>query len=114
MGRTAARNMLGQFKPYATVPFFWTQVFNKTLRYVGHSDKWDQCIIEGDLDEHCFVAYYCRGDVIEAVATMGRDPVAPAVAELMRLNLMPRTGDILIGTVNSDDLLERARTRKKK
>lgn len=36
-GRTAALNMLGQNTPVTSVPFFWTVLFGKSLRYTGMS-----------------------------------------------------------------------------
>merc|ERR1711862_1089230 len=36
-GRVAAKNMLGMFQPFTTVPFFWSQLFGKNLRFVGHA-----------------------------------------------------------------------------
>jgi len=113
-GTAAARNMLGKFQPYAVVPEFWTEVFGHTLWYVGYSDSWDQCLVEGDLAAQKFVAYYCKGEEVQAMASMGNPDVPTAVKELMQLNMMPRTSEILIGTVNSADLIELARTKKRK
>ncbi|KAF4693389.1 Apoptosis-inducing factor 3 [Perkinsus olseni] len=66
MGRIAGANMAGKFRPYTTVPYFWTMIFGKSLRYVGStggkdgSNFFDNVIIEGDFKESRFVAYYCR------------------------------------------------------
>lgn len=112
-GRTAAKNMLGQFTPYAEIPEFWTDVFGKTLRYVGHSSGWDQCLIEGDLSNQNFVAYYCAGEEVQAVACMGYEKLPAAIKLLMKENLMPRMSEILVGMVNSANLLERAEARRR-
>ena len=34
-GRYAALNMLDQAKPINSVPFFWTMLFGKSVRYAG-------------------------------------------------------------------------------
>lgn len=34
-GRTAALNMMGHTSPLVSVPFFWTVLFGKSLRYTG-------------------------------------------------------------------------------
>lgn len=41
-----------------------------------------------------FVAYYIENGQINAVATLGRDPIAVAAGELMRLNKMPSVDEV--------------------
>ncbi|KAL8273113.1 hypothetical protein Esti_002871 [Eimeria stiedai] len=62
LGRSAAANMLELQQPYTGLPFFWTMVFGKGLRYVGNGHGHDDVIIEGDLEKMQFVAYYTKGD----------------------------------------------------
>jgi len=72
-GQVAARNILGAREPYTNVPYFWSQHYDVTLRYVGHAEKWDAVAIDGDLDaEDCRIAY-TRGGRTLAVLTVGRD-----------------------------------------
>mmetsp|Transcript_51223 Transcript_51223/g.109696 ORF Transcript_51223/g.109696 Transcript_51223/m.109696 type:complete len:274 (-) Transcript_51223:74-895(-) len=98
MGRHAARNIARNSKePFRDVPFFWTAIFGKQLRYVGHAMEYDDTIIEGDLGKMVFVAAYCKGDEVKAIVTMGRDPVAAAAAELMRSHKFPRKQDLTSG-----------------
>eukprot|EP00929_Paragymnodinium_shiwhaense_P034003 TRINITY_DN18555_c0_g1_i1.p1 TRINITY_DN18555_c0_g1~~TRINITY_DN18555_c0_g1_i1.p1 ORF type:complete len:637 (+),score=167.18 TRINITY_DN18555_c0_g1_i1:88-1998(+) len=107
-GRVAARNMLGKFEPFTTVPFFWSQILGKNLRFVGHApDMLDRVIIEGDASGMEFISYYTEDDRIMAVATVNKDPVAVACAELMRRGQMPRVSELILGTVNADVILER-------
>jgi hypothetical protein len=65
--------MLGRQRPFDAVPFFWTQHYDMTIRYVGHAEHWDRVEIEGDLRAHDGSVSYWRGDVRLAVATIGRD-----------------------------------------
>jgi len=109
-GRVAARNMLGKYQPFTTVPFFWSGLFGKNLRFVGHApDALDRVIVEGDVSGMEFVSYYTEDDEIRAVATVNRDPVAVACAELMRRGRMPRASELMMGTVNADVILQRLR-----
>ncbi|WP_419690252.1 FAD-dependent oxidoreductase [Burkholderia theae] len=72
-GIVAARNMLGQQRPFDAVPFFWSQHYDMTINYVGHAEQWDRVEIDGDLGAHdCSIAYW-RGDTRLAVVTVGRD-----------------------------------------
>lgn len=72
-GQTAAINILGGRQPFDAAPFFWSQHFDVTISYVGHSEKWDKVDIEGDPAAHdCKVTYYEDGKK-RAVATVSRD-----------------------------------------
>jgi len=72
-GQAAARNMLGRGERFAEVPFFWSQHYDVPINYVGHAEKWDDVVIEGDIKARdCLVRYRRRGKVL-AVASIFRD-----------------------------------------
>jgi len=114
-GRVAAQNMLGKFQPFTTTPFFWSGLFgNLNLRFVGHApEALDRVIIEGDVSNMEFISYYTEDDEIRAVATVNKDPVAVACAELMRRGQMPRVAELMLGTVNAEVILQRLRNLSK-
>ena len=103
-GRIAAKNMLGKGEHFDQTPFFWTSLFGKNLRYVGHCTEFDELVVDGDLKKLNFVAYYCLKNEVKAVATMSRDPVAVVVGELMRMRRMPSVGDLKSGKVSTAGL----------
>jgi apoptosis-inducing factor 3 len=71
--QTAARNMLGRCEPFAAVPFFWSQHYDTSIRYVGHAETWDRVEIDGSIEAgDCAVAYHL-GKRKLAAATIGRD-----------------------------------------
>lgn len=72
-GQAAARNMLGQGRPFADAPFFWSQHYDVTLAYVGHTPSWDRIETRGQLVQRDFAAAYLKGGRIVAVLTVGRD-----------------------------------------
>ena len=102
-GRTAARNMLGQDEPYGGVPYFWTGQVDLKLRYVGHAESWDEVIIDGDVDEAEFIAYYVEGGEVRAAAGIGRDKEMTALHHLMRQRKTPSAQEVRGGV----DLLSR-------
>lgn len=73
-GQVAAQNILGRNRRFDAVPFFWSQHYEATLRYVGHAENWDTVDIDGSLEEgrDCSVTYK-RGGRKLAVATLSRD-----------------------------------------
>jgi NADPH-dependent 2,4-dienoyl-CoA reductase/sulfur reductase-like enzyme/nitrite reductase/ring-hydroxylating ferredoxin subunit len=72
-GQTAARNMLGQREVFDAVPFFWSQHYDVPINYVGHAERWDEMVIEGDIaDRDCLLKYKWKGRVL-AVASIYRD-----------------------------------------
>ncbi|CAH0549204.1 unnamed protein product [Brassicogethes aeneus] len=82
-GKIAALNMLGKNAPLKTVPFFWSMLFGKGLRYCGHG-RYDDIIYQGDVQGFKFVAFYLNKEgLVIAAASVGMDPVVSQVAEMM-------------------------------
>lgn len=72
-GRCAAKNLLGVHTPFRDVPYFWSQHYDVTIGYVGHAEKWDTVVVDGDpLALDCAVKYL-QGTTVLAVATVNRD-----------------------------------------
>lgn len=84
-GRVAARNMVGKQTELESVPFFWTMLFGIGVRYAGFGHGFDDVVITGDLAAMSFIAHYCVGDVVMAVATVGSDPAAAKFAEMLKM-----------------------------
>jgi 3-phenylpropionate/trans-cinnamate dioxygenase ferredoxin reductase subunit len=72
-GQTAARNILGYRERYTSPPFFWSQHYDVSLNYVGHADRWDEALLNGDPAAYdCTVTYLSAGRAL-ATATIFRD-----------------------------------------
>jgi NADPH-dependent 2,4-dienoyl-CoA reductase/sulfur reductase-like enzyme/nitrite reductase/ring-hydroxylating ferredoxin subunit len=82
-GRVAALNMLGRETRYESVPVFWTIQYMKRLDYVGHAEKWDEIVIDGDLEKPEFIALFVREGRVAAVAGWDRDKQTSAAIGLM-------------------------------
>jgi NADPH-dependent 2,4-dienoyl-CoA reductase/sulfur reductase-like enzyme len=72
-GQTAAKNMLGKKERHDPVPFFWSAHYEHTISYVGHAEKWDSIVVDGDLQgDDATVTMSSVGQTL-AVVTIGRD-----------------------------------------
>ncbi len=102
-GRTAARNMLVDADPTAVphafdgVPYFWSGQNGVSLRYVGHTQEWDEVIVDGSLDDRQFVAAYVKDGEVRAIAAVGRDKDAAAFHRLMARGETPTPDDVRSG-----------------
>ncbi|KAH7313713.1 hypothetical protein B0I35DRAFT_452080 [Stachybotrys elegans] len=71
------------------MPVFWSALGSQ-LRYCGNTmNGWDDLVVQGDVDELTFAAYYTKGETVVAVATMGKDPVMVHSSQLMKMGAMP-------------------------
>jgi NADPH-dependent 2,4-dienoyl-CoA reductase/sulfur reductase-like enzyme/nitrite reductase/ring-hydroxylating ferredoxin subunit len=99
-GETVAKHFNGKPQPARSVPFFWTVLYGKSLRYAGHATSYDDIILHGDVPGMAFVAYYCRAGQVISVSTMGKDPYAAAAAELLGAKKMPDAATLKKGPVD--------------
>lgn len=78
-GEVAAANMLGGSEPFTAVPFFWTKHFDLSVRYVGHAGPGAEATVEGSPADRDAAIWFKAGDGrVEALATLGRDPLSLA------------------------------------
>ncbi|KAM8976613.1 apoptosis-inducing factor 3-like [Pelodytes ibericus] len=83
-GRIAALSMLSKHVPVNSVPFFWTSLLGKSIRYAGFGEGYNEIIMRGNLEEFKFLAFYIKDDFVVAVSSMNFDPMVSQVAELMQ------------------------------
>ncbi|MBV8509211.1 MAG: FAD-dependent oxidoreductase, partial [Xanthobacteraceae bacterium] len=72
-GQAVARNMLGEKRRFADVPFFWSQHYDVPINYIGHAAKWDDLQIEGEISNRDCLVRYRRNGKLLAVASIYRD-----------------------------------------
>jgi NADPH-dependent 2,4-dienoyl-CoA reductase/sulfur reductase-like enzyme len=89
-GRVAAKHIVDSSATAEHfIPVFWSAL-GAQLRYCGNSSiGWDDLVLQGNPSTAKFVAYYCKGDTVVAMASMGKDPAMSQSAELMRRGKMP-------------------------
>ncbi|XP_008286824.1 apoptosis-inducing factor 3 [Stegastes partitus] len=80
-GRVVALNMLKKPSELTSVPFYWTVLLGKTIRYTGYGEGYTDIVIKGSFEERKFLALYIKNDGVIAAAGLNYDPVVSAVAE---------------------------------
>ena len=76
-GMAAARNLLNPQarKPFAPVPYFWSDQYGTKIQAYGYLRGHDEVtVVEGDLASRRFVAAYRRGDRLTGVLGVGMPP----------------------------------------
>jgi NADPH-dependent 2,4-dienoyl-CoA reductase/sulfur reductase-like enzyme/nitrite reductase/ring-hydroxylating ferredoxin subunit len=71
-GQVAAENVLGYRQRFDVVPYFWSQHYDMTVRYLGFSLPWQQVTIAGDLAAHHAAIAYRAGKTV-GFATLDED-----------------------------------------
>ncbi|AZO29088.1 FAD-dependent oxidoreductase [Mesorhizobium sp. M1B.F.Ca.ET.045.04.1.1] len=87
-GQTAALNMLGYREKYVAVPFFWSQHYDVPINYVGHAERWEEIVVEGDIAARDCLLRFKRGGRTLAAASIFRD-VESLEAELAMERAVP-------------------------
>jgi apoptosis-inducing factor 3 len=73
MGQTAARNILGARDRFDDVPFFWSAHYDVSINYVGHAEKFDAIVVDGDAAKHDVAVRFNLAGRPLALATIFRD-----------------------------------------
>ncbi|GAB2965488.1 FAD-dependent oxidoreductase [Streptomyces pseudoechinosporeus] len=78
-GMAAARNLLnpGARKPFAPIPYFWSDQYDMKIQAYGHLRGHDEiAVVEGDLDARRFLVAYRSGDRLVGALAVGMTPKA--------------------------------------
>jgi 3-phenylpropionate/trans-cinnamate dioxygenase ferredoxin reductase component len=72
-GRAAAAAMLGTRRPYAEVPYFWTDLADwATAEWVGIADAAEREIVRGSVDDGAFSIFGVAGGRVVSALAVGR------------------------------------------
>ncbi|KFO94797.1 Apoptosis-inducing factor 3, partial [Buceros rhinoceros silvestris] len=84
-GHVAALNMLKKEKELHTVPFFWTTMLGKSIRYAGCGKGYTDTVVKGSLEQQKFLIFYIRNGIVTAAASLDCDPMVSLIAEVLYL-----------------------------
>lgn len=69
-GKSAAAALLGQPRPFAGTPWFWSDQYDRKLQMAGLSTGADQAVLRGSLDAPGFAVYHFKAGRLLAVDTV--------------------------------------------
>jgi NADPH-dependent 2,4-dienoyl-CoA reductase/sulfur reductase-like enzyme/nitrite reductase/ring-hydroxylating ferredoxin subunit len=72
-GQHVARLILGEDRPFADPPFFWSAHYESTIRYSGHAEGFDPPKVDGSIENYDATVRYEKDGKLLAVATLDRD-----------------------------------------
>ncbi|XP_056141337.1 apoptosis-inducing factor 3-like [Lampris incognitus] len=79
--RVAALNMLGKPTELNSVPFYWTVLLGKTIRYAGYGEGYTEIVVKGKFEDMKFLALYIKDGEVTAAASLDYDPAVSVIAE---------------------------------
>lgn len=80
-GHNAALNMLGKKQELKSVPYFWSVMFGKSIRYAGYGAGYDDTVVFEE--EKKIATFFIKDDKAVAVASLNHDPIVSKFAELL-------------------------------
>jgi NADPH-dependent 2,4-dienoyl-CoA reductase/sulfur reductase-like enzyme len=71
-GMRAGRNMAGEGKPYTSIPYFFSDLFDLSFEVWGDLTAWDRTVLRGRLQNGGFAFYYFDGGQMVGVLAADR------------------------------------------
>jgi NADPH-dependent 2,4-dienoyl-CoA reductase/sulfur reductase-like enzyme len=71
-GMRVGRNMAGEEKPYRTLPYFFSDLFDLSLEVWGDLTAWDRTVRRGTIQSNSYAYYYFDKDKLTGVLAVGR------------------------------------------
>ena len=71
-GLRAGRNMAGEEKPYTSLPYFFSDLFDFSFEVWGDLSAWDRTVTRGTLESGSFALYYFAQGKMVGVLAVGR------------------------------------------
>jgi 3-phenylpropionate/trans-cinnamate dioxygenase ferredoxin reductase component len=82
-GPAAARNMLGKARPYARVPYFYSDQYDVGMEYSGYAPAWDDVVFRGDVARREFIAFWLKDGRVAAGMNVNIWDISGKVSDLV-------------------------------
>jgi 3-phenylpropionate/trans-cinnamate dioxygenase ferredoxin reductase subunit len=60
-GTAVAAGLMGEPRPYARVPYFFSDQFDLSMEYTGFASEWDRVVLRRDRETAGFTAFWLAG-----------------------------------------------------
>jgi NADPH-dependent 2,4-dienoyl-CoA reductase/sulfur reductase-like enzyme len=71
-GLRAGRNMAGEQKPYTSLPYFFSDMFDLSFEVWGNLEAWDRTVLRGEIGSSSYKLFYFNQGKLVGVLTVGR------------------------------------------
>lgn len=88
-GKSAAAALLGQERPFAGTPWFWSDQYDKKLQMAGLSMGADRWAVRGDMAGGSFTVYHYQGDRLIAADSVNASKDHLLVRKLLDAKVSP-------------------------
>ncbi len=82
-GPAAARNMLGKRRPYARVPYFYSDQYDISMEYSGYAPAWDEVVFRGDVASREFIVFWLNDGRVAAGMNVNIPDVSGKISDLV-------------------------------
>jgi 3-phenylpropionate/trans-cinnamate dioxygenase ferredoxin reductase subunit len=107
-GAAAARNMLGQQKPFNEVPWVWSDQYEHNLQIVGFPDPTQRMVIRGDAEARNFSAFFVHNGRVTAALAVNRPGDVRAGRLMIQQGTQASEGHLADVDADLDSLIMRA------
>lgn len=105
-GQVAASVILGEPKPYSSLPWFWSDQFHVKLQIAGLARPEDDTVLRGDLSAGSFAAFRLRDGRLTAVEAVSSPRDFMAGKKLIASGAAPEPGLLINESVSLKDLIQ--------
>jgi len=83
-GQAAGLAAAGEGRPYAELPWFWSNQYEHNVQVLGWHRTWDGFEVRGSPEERSFVGFYLEGGAVRAAVALNRGRELRGATELIR------------------------------
>lgn len=104
--KTAAASLCGNQRPYASLPWFWSDQFDLKLQIAGVNHDYDQVVLRGDSSvSRSMAAFYLKNNKVIAVDCINRAPEFAVIKKALSKGLAIRVDDLSDESIKPKDLI---------
>ena len=105
--KVAAASLLGDARPYDTVPWFWSDQYDVKLQIAGLSQNHDQVVLRGEPSTSSFAAFYLQDGNLLAVDAVNSPREFMLGKRLILQRAAPSPAQLADTQTDLTDLLQR-------